>query len=149
MTFVKGGTPWNKGKAGTYHTNYCYWAGKKLSKEHVKKISDWHKKNKMFWKGDDVGYHGVHKWIQKELGKASKCELCDGSRSKNYQWSNKDHKYKRDVNDYWQLCSSCHKIYDIYKFDMKYKSGARSEKLLSTLKTSVYRSNVEYRNSNL
>lgn len=30
-----------------------------------------------------------------------------------YQWANKDHKYRRVLEDYMRLCASCHQKYDI------------------------------------
>jgi hypothetical protein len=65
------------------------------------------------WKGDLVGYHGVHKWIYKILGRPNFCEHCLSTDiSKRYEWANKDHSYKRNVNDYMRLCQSCHVKYD-------------------------------------
>ena len=74
------------------------------------------------WKGDKVGYWGVHDWIQKKLGKPKKCEHCgkigmynyrkNGVKVWNIQWANKTGKYLRDINDWLQLCSKCHSEYD-------------------------------------
>lgn len=78
-----------------------------------------------FWKGENVGYHALHRWVQSKLGKASKCSNpnCVYPRKnkrgelmlkpKGFQWANIDHKYKRDLNDYVSLCGSCHKLYDM------------------------------------
>jgi len=63
------------------------------------------------WKGDKVGYYGLHRWIRKYKPKSDICEICN--RKKKLQLANKDHTYKRDVNDYMWLCSTCHKEYDI------------------------------------
>ena len=77
-----------------------YWKGKKFSKEFCQKLSNIHKKlyqggatvpsrlgqpawnkgipnpairgeNNPAWKGDKVGYSGLHKWIESKLGKAT------------------------------------------------------------------------------
>ena len=65
------------------------------------------------WKGDDVGYQGLHAWMHKRLGKATKCSnpLCEG-KSKRFEWANKSHEYKRDLDDWIELCKSCHMKYD-------------------------------------
>ena len=62
------------------------------------------------WKGDDAGYVGKHHWIRKVYGKADHCEVdpnhLSGSR---YHWHNLSGEYKRDREDWIQLCSSCHR----------------------------------------
>lgn len=55
-------------------------------------------------------YNCVHFWIKKELGKANLCEQC-GSIEK-IQWANKSGNYKRELNDWIQLCILCHRKYD-------------------------------------
>lgn len=62
------------------------------------------------WRGDKVGYGGVHQWVYKKLGKASKCTKCGST--KNIQWANKSKKYLRDLTDWMELCNSCHFAYD-------------------------------------
>lgn len=67
-----------------------------------------------FWKGDKVGYHGIHIWIRKQLGKPLFCEHCKTSdTTKKYQWANRSGQYKRDVADWMRLCLSCHKKFDL------------------------------------
>ncbi len=63
------------------------------------------------WKGENITRRTLHKWIVKKKGKAStyKCAYC----SKNGKdWSSKNHKYKRDINEFIPLCRSCHELYD-------------------------------------
>lgn len=63
------------------------------------------------WKGDDVGYGGVHQWVYKALGKPAVCTNCtktDGSK-RSYHWHNISGEYKRDLDDWIRLCSSCHR----------------------------------------
>ena len=87
--FKKGHAAWNKGKEGF--------------------VDDKHPG----WKGDKVGYHGLHSWISRKLGKAWKCVKCDGTRgSKLYQWANLSHDYKRSLLDWTMLCTRCHGEYD-------------------------------------
>lgn len=63
------------------------------------------------WKGDFVGYHGLHRWVRNTKGKLNKCEQCGRTDGK-FQWANKSGQYKRDVNDWIRLCVRCHDIYD-------------------------------------
>jgi hypothetical protein len=67
----------------------------------------------LFWKGDFVGYNALHSWIYRNLGKAQKCELHPEHMAKRYHWANISRYYKRDKNDFIQLCPSCHYKYDI------------------------------------
>lgn len=67
------------------------------------------------WKGDDVGYDALHRWVSNKLGKPTKCEHCgkDGLIKYNIHWSNKSGEYKRDLLDWQRLCAKCHKNYDL------------------------------------
>lgn len=71
--------------------------------------------NHPMWKGEKVGYTGLHSWVRKELGSPNKCEYCgkDGLVGKKIHWANKNHTYKRNLEDWLRLCSSCHKEYDL------------------------------------
>ena len=62
------------------------------------------------WKGDDVGYSGVHVWVKKQLGKAFWCTFCFSM--VNVEWANISHEYKRDLCDWLQLCRKCHIKFD-------------------------------------
>lgn len=66
------------------------------------------------WKGEDVSYSGLHKWVTSRLGKPDTCEHCEANdlSGNDIQWCNKSGKYKRDVNDWLRLCVKCHRKYD-------------------------------------
>lgn len=66
------------------------------------------------WKGDDVGYDALHRWVYRNLGKPSKCEFCEKieERSSYIHWANKSGEYKRDLADWLRLCAKCHYHYD-------------------------------------
>jgi hypothetical protein len=70
-------------------------------------------KNNM-WKGDDAKYVAKHMWIASKLGKPCTCEFCGRTNLKGRQihWANKDHTYKRDLEDWIRLCVKCHSNYD-------------------------------------
>jgi hypothetical protein len=85
--FSPGSQPWNKGKPG-------YDIGSRSPQ----------------WRGDDVGYYGLHSWVYRRLGKAKVCEDCGSL--KNVQWANRSKKYLRRVSDWRQLCVVCHRRYD-------------------------------------
>lgn len=68
--------------------------------------------NHPLWKGEKVSYSGVHKWVYRHKGKATVCELQDETCSSKYEWSNISGSYKRDFNDWQQLCASHHRRTD-------------------------------------
>ena len=64
------------------------------------------------WKGEDVGYHAIHNWIARKLGKPSQCEECHTKESKRFEWANISGEYKRDTNDWKRLSIECHHKFD-------------------------------------
>lgn len=112
------GVAWNKGKKlSKAHAKHCRIAmlGKKHSKATKKKMSDSHlNENNHNWKGDNVGYRGLHYWVVRNLGQPTKCEHCgkDGLTGSKIHWANKSGKYLRKKSDWIRLCAKCHKIYD-------------------------------------
>lgn len=103
--------------------------GKKLgplSKETKEKKSQWCIRNNWrppmapeeekspHWKGNEVGYGALHKWVIKHLGQPDTCEHCgrEGLRGLQIHWANKSKKYKRDLDDWIRLCMRCHGKYD-------------------------------------
>jgi hypothetical protein len=103
-------------------------AKRNMTEENKKNIGDGHRAEKNgIWKGDEVGYRALHNWVQKYKGKARKCSFCGKNGSgKQIQWANIDHQYRRVLEDYISLCSSCHKKYDIEN-NLKHKDYARQE----------------------
>ena len=66
------------------------------------------------WKGNNVGYRALHRWVEGQLGKPDKCQNClsDNLTGRQIHWSNVSHEYKREVDDWQRLCAKCHKAYD-------------------------------------
>lgn len=66
------------------------------------------------WKGNNVGYSGLHYWIESKRGRPTKCEHCgvENLRPRQYNWANKSHQYKRELTDWIRLCIRCHYKYD-------------------------------------
>lgn len=63
------------------------------------------------WKGDEVKYQGLHKWIRTNYGIPSKCEYCGTTKKRMYHWANLSGEYKRDISDWIRVCVPCHKKY--------------------------------------
>jgi hypothetical protein len=62
------------------------------------------------WKGDDVSYHELHKWLNRWKKKPRLCVFC--GKEKKLDWANIDGLYRRAMEDYIALCRSCHVKYD-------------------------------------
>lgn len=65
------------------------------------------------WRGDNVSKVGLHQWVNRYKGKPHRCEKCYTTTARKYEWANIDHKYKRVLNDYIRMCTSCHRKYDL------------------------------------
>ncbi len=92
-----GKKPWNKGLKG-----FGKWA-KNFTKgsEHAS------------WKGQNVGYRGLHKWVELVLGKPGICESCrKEGKGHGMHWANISGQYLRKVEDWVRLCPKCHSDFD-------------------------------------
>ncbi len=100
---------WNKGlKMSRKHRA-------KLSKAHIGQFLGEKHPN---WKGDKVGYGGIHTWVRKIYGKANKCQadliglICLGE-SENFDWAKlRGKNYERKRENFVMLCHKCHRCYD-------------------------------------
>jgi len=138
--FKKGQIPWNKGTKGVMKSwneglrgwtkNYKNVGFQKehpqfnTGKTHFKEgLIPWCKGKKLdyqageknkWWKGDNVGYHALHSWVQRWKGKPDVCEHCgkSGLSRKQIHWANKSGQYKRELTDWIRLCVRCHSEYD-------------------------------------
>lgn len=98
--------------------------GIKRTEEHKQKLSLLYKESGgNNWKGDKVGYPGIHAWIR-TYGNKTECEFC--SSKNNLDWANKSGDYKRNKEDWIRLCRKCH-----------IKHDKRGEKISRKLKGSI------------
>jgi len=105
------------------HDNY--WKDKKRDDpDYIKRQSEAHKGQHSspateFKKGINNGYtilggktkyRNLHYWVEKKLGKPTKCEHCgkDGLSGQKIHWANKSGKYEKNINDWIRLCAKCH-----------------------------------------
>ena len=126
---------WRSGIGRAHLGKVGFWKGKKMSKEHRKKLR-FHSlgnkhalgykhtpealekirlastgKNSYLWRGNRVSYGGLHSWVSRHLGRPKKCSSC-GVSDRWLHWANKSHEYKRELGDWIGLCVPCHKKYD-------------------------------------
>lgn len=62
------------------------------------------------WKGDNIGYGGIHCWVKRYLVKPNNCSIC--KENKRLDLANISQKYKRDLKDWEWLCRKCHMTKD-------------------------------------
>ncbi len=74
------------------------------------------------WKGDNVGKGALHNWVERHRGKPRKCEHCNTTKSKYYDWANISQEHKRDLSDWTRLCRSCHSKLDYKHRKIKWKA---------------------------
>lgn len=107
--FVKGNIPWNKGKKGSqvaWNKGLTKKDNPKLSNSGVKKgNTPWNK-----GKFDLNTYYGIHNWVKQTKGKPKSCRACGNERG--IVWANKSNEYKKILDDWVELCHSCHFLYD-------------------------------------
>lgn len=82
------------------------------------------------WKGKEVGYHGIHKWVGRRFTKPDNCERC-GEHKELMEWSNNDGKYSRNRKDWEYLCVQCHRKKDAWHRTRHYK-GSRWNKVFES-----------------
>ncbi len=135
--FKLGKTPWNKGLKGVQKwtptkyrqmkelmTGNSFSKGKNLGNTNARGHKPWNKGKKMpqlsneknsNWKGEKASYMAIHSWVRRHKGKPIKCIYCGKEKTtpKSIQWANRDHTYRRILDDYISLCVSCHRKYDI------------------------------------
>jgi len=71
-------------------------------------------KNHPNWKGNKAKYSAIHMWIKLHKTRTGKCANCGKTgNNKQIHWSNIDHKYRRNLDDYVERCVPCHKKYDL------------------------------------
>ena len=86
-----GKIPWNKGK----------------------KFPQFSTNNHPNWVGDKIGYIGIHIWLRKTFIRPLNCENCHKSNCR-FEWALiKGKNYSRKRENFWNLCVSCHRNYDM------------------------------------
>ena len=64
------------------------------------------------WKGNEVGYNALHRWVERRKPKPKVCSDC--KKISKLGLANISGEYNRDTNDFEWLCYHCH-----YKKDFK------------------------------
>lgn len=73
--------------------------------------------NNPSWLGNAVGYRGIHNWINNHATKRGICSNCEVARKT--VWANISHKYRRDTDDWIELCQSCNINYDLANIQLR------------------------------
>jgi hypothetical protein len=124
------GIPWNKGAklpkiTGKNNSRYsrvekrCQVCGKLFIVKRYRQNTANYCSQKCSHKGrllpdNLIDYNSLHKWVVRHLGAPKRCSKCNfmSNNSRQFQWSNISHEYKRDLSDWQRLCVRCHHLYD-------------------------------------
>ena len=61
----------------------------------------------------DAHYYRIHRWLRSNYGDACRCEICNSTQTKKYEWAKKEGcVYDYNRNNFIMLCPSCHRKYD-------------------------------------
>lgn len=108
--FKVGLIPWCKNTKGIVKSNSgSFKKGDGLGKKNHK------------WKGDNASCSAIHIWIKNHKGKPKICINCGATyKERKLHWSNIDHLYRRNLDDFVARCVPCHKKYDIANLLKRY-----------------------------
>lgn len=112
---LKLGRAWNKGKKLPSPSKETL---EKRKETFLKIELNKGEKNGM-WKGDKVGYSGLHYWVRSKLGTPKHCSYCEITTAKKFEWANISRSYKRDLSDWVRLCTKCHVAFDKGRINLK------------------------------
>jgi len=118
-----------KSTKGIFCSLDCYhksMVGKVGNVVHRKSFIAWNKGQKVpqqsgtnhfAWKGENVSYRNLHRWVERNLGRPLRCDSCGLSGKvkgfkRYYDWANISHKYFRELTDWKRMCKKCHRAYD-------------------------------------
>jgi len=77
------------------------------------------------WKGNKVGYYGLHSWVRRRKIKPDYCEECEENEPQDL--ANISGEYQRDVNDFKWVCRKCHVNSDQRLTILKYHNKLRKK----------------------
>jgi hypothetical protein len=57
-----------------------------------------------------ITYKELHRWVARRKTKTGRCSKC---RTEGYtEWANVSHEYRRDLDDWAEMCRRCHRAHD-------------------------------------
>lgn len=86
-----------------------YHANKHKGKTDSQKLAE-QKYYRLFKEKYGYTYNALHMWIRRNKTKMGVCSICN--EYKETTWANISGEYKRELDDYTELCDECHLLYD-------------------------------------
>jgi hypothetical protein len=101
--------------------------GRKHKPSAIEKLRDRRGAKNPNWRAGKASYRSLHSWVEREKGKARVCRNREkqflpypcSCKCKIYHWANVSRVYKRDLNDWVELCTSCHLTADRRGIELK------------------------------
>jgi len=76
-------------------------------------------------------YDRIHEWLCYHFSKKKICDICKTKVAKKYEFAlKKKYKYRKNRNNFFELCSSCHRRYDMTK-NHKKKTSITMKRILT------------------
>jgi len=105
----------------SHQTEKCKrkWSNPRRLKEHWDKQGHPQPKgsDSLCWKGDNVKYNSLHLLMRKVKPKLNVCDKC-GKKAKRIELANISGIYNRDPDNYFYLCTKCHREFDRHSYKM-------------------------------
>jgi hypothetical protein len=64
------------------------------------------------WRGGEVSYSALHKWLRRCHSKTGACSNCGKEGKTDWAFLRHPDPYTREIADYRELCRSCHMRFD-------------------------------------
>ena len=107
----KGQESWSKGLTKDTDPRVMQISLSSLGKHKPNPVRLFGMSNKL-WKGNAICPRRIHIWLVSTYGKPMKCVI-NPEHTGRFVWASiTGHNYTRELSDYAQLCSSCHKRFD-------------------------------------
>ena len=92
---------WEKRRFCNFKCKEQWWGENVATRKGRKFYRDQRGDKNFSWKGNDIGYNGIHSWVKRNFIRPVSCEICgklDNS-SRRLSWASKQHNYTRDIKD--------------------------------------------------
>lgn len=117
------------------------WRVRNFKAGHNTIVTDQREEKNAYWKGDDVGLQGLHKWVRRYLPEPELCDECH--KVPPYDLANITGVYNRDFINWQYLCRRCHIHSDgrLKQLDHRMDMTGRQCEKCGSYKTHIIRGN--------
>jgi hypothetical protein len=103
---------WVKGQAVRYRPGHNGRGRPRTAETRAKLSTARRGVNHANWRGDDIGYYTLHRYLRDTYPKSGVCDECGTKPVRTEFALIHGRSYTRDIRDYRELCRRCHMRYD-------------------------------------